>query len=487
MAKATSAAPEARKRHSRLPDVEPLPPMSPPERIARGIAARGRVPLARHGGWRPSQDRPDPLAILARQAAARDASLVPLRYGRMAASPFAFFRGAAGIMASDLSTTPVTGLRAQLCGDAHLANFGIFDTPERSHLFDINDFDETLPGPWEWDVKRLAASIEVAGRDLGFASAERRAAVLASVAAYRGRMQEFSEMGNLEVWHSRIGAADLLARMAEEHDERLSKKVERDVRKGMQRNHLTAFGKLIEREDGELRFASRPPLLVPVEELLDDAGRRRYVEVIRTFLTQYRDSLPAAHRALLDGYRYVHLARKVVGVGSVGTRAMVVLMVGRDEGDPLLLQLKEAKRSVLEPYVGLSSYPQKGQRVVEGQRLMQAASDPLLGWYRLRALDGKRHDFYVRQMWDGKASVDVTNLSSRGLARYGEVCALTLARAHARTGYRISIASYLGDDDEFDQAVAAFASTYADVTESDHARLVAEIQAGRIEVADQAV
>ena len=486
MAKERDAVAAAQTRRSRLPDVEPLPPMSPPERVARGIAARQRVPLARHGVWRSGSDRPDALAILARQAASRDAALVPLRYGRMAASPFAFFRGAAAIMASDLSMTPVTGLRAQLCGDAHLANFGIFDTPERSHLFDINDFDETLPGPWEWDVKRLAASIEVAGRDLGFAKAERRTAVLACVAAYRARMQEFSEMGNLEVWHSRIGAADLLARMAEEHDPGLSKKVERDVRKGMQRNHLTAFGKLIEREDGELRFASRPPLLVPIEELLDDAGRRRYVEVIRTFLTQYRDSLPPAHRALLDGYRYVHLARKVVGVGSVGTRAMVVLMVGRDEGDPLLLQLKEAKRSVLEPYVGLSAYAQKGQRVVEGQRLMQAASDPLLGWYRLRALDGKQHDFYVRQMWDGKASVDVTGLSSKGLARYGEVCALTLARAHARTGFRISIAAYLGDDDEFDVAVADFAAAYADVTEADHARLVAEIQAGRV-VADEPV
>jgi len=461
--------------------------MSPPERVARGIAARGRVPLARHGLWRPGPDRPDPLEILARQAATRDASLVPMRYGRMAASPFAFFRGAAAIMASDLSTTPVTGLRAQLCGDAHLANFGIFDTPERSHLFDINDFDETLPGPWEWDVKRLAASLEVAGRDLGFDEAARRAAVVACASAYRSRMQQFSEMGNLEVWHSRIGAADLLERIAEEHDPRLSKKVERDVRKGLQRNHLTAFGKLTEREDGELRFASRPPLLVPIEELLDDAGRRRYVEVIRTFLTQYRDSLPSAHRALLDGYRYVHLARKVVGVGSVGTRAMVVLMVGRDDGDPLLLQLKEAKRSVLEPYVGLSAFQQKGQRVVEGQRLMQAASDPLLGWYRLRALDGKRHDFYVRQMWDGKASVDVTNLSSRGLARYGEVCALTLARAHARTGYRISIAAYLGDDGEFDEAVADFATAYADVTERDHARLVSAIEAGQVEAADPAV
>jgi uncharacterized protein (DUF2252 family) len=469
----------------RLPDVEPLPPMSPPERVARGHAARDRVPLQKHGRWRPGPDRPDPLAILDRQAKTRDPALVPLRYRRMAASPFAFFRGAAAIMASDLSGTPVTGLRAQVCGDAHLANFGVFDTPERSHLFDINDFDETLPGPWEWDVKRLAASVEVAGRDLGFAAPERRSAVLACVAAYRTRMAQLAEMGNLEVWHSRIGAADLLARIAEEHDHGLSKKVERDVRKGLQRNHLTAFGKHITRQDGDLRFDSRPPLLVPVEDLLDDAGRLRYVEVIRTFLREYRASLPPAHRALLDGYRYVHLARKVVGVGSVGTRSMAVLLVGRDEGDPLLLQLKEAKRSVLEPYCGASVQAQNGQRVVEGQRLMQAASDPLLGWYRLRALDGKKHDFYVRQMWDGKASIDITNLSPTGLARYADVCALTLARAHARTGFRISIAAYLGDDDEFDTAVADFAHAYADVTESDHALLVDEIEAGRIQAADE--
>jgi uncharacterized protein (DUF2252 family) len=426
---------------------------------------------------------PDPIAILARQGQARDPLLVPLRYGRMAASPFAFFRGAAAIMASDLSTTPVTGLRAQLCGDAHLANFGVFDTPERSHLFDINDFDETLPGPWEWDVKRLAASVEVAGRDLGLQAGERRVAVLACVAAYRARLVELAEMGNLEVWHARLGADELLARVAAEHDARLSRTVERDVRKGLQRNHLTAFSKLIERHEGELRFASRPPLLVPIEDLLDHAGRRRYVEVIRAFLAEYRESLPPAHRALLDGYRYVHLARKVVGVGSVGTRSMVVLMVGRDEGDPLLLQLKEAKRSALEPYCGTSAFQQKGQRVVEGQRLMQAASDPLLGWYRLRALDGKKHDFYVRQLWDGKASVDITKLTPSGLARYAEVCALTLARAHARTGFRISIAAYLGDDDEFDTAVSDFAATYADVTAADHARLVAEIDAGRLEVA----
>ena len=467
----------------RLPDVEPLPPMSPRERVARGLAARDRVPLAAHSRWRPPVDRGDSVGVLQRQEAKRDPSLIPLRHGRMVASAFAFFRGGAAIMAGDLATTPVTGLRAQLCGDAHLANFGIFDTPERSHLFDINDFDETLPGPWEWDVKRLAASVEVAGRDLGFGPADRRAAVLATAAGYRTRMAEFAEMGNLEVWHARLDASDLLRHLVDERDGRVAKQAQKDVRAGLQRNHLRAFCKLVDRSGGEIRFASRAPILVPIEELLDERGRRRYVGVIRDFMQQYRASLSGPHRALIDGYRYVHLARKVVGVGSVGTRAMVVLMVGRDENDPLLLQLKEAKRSVLEPYCGVSPFSQKGQRVVEGQRLMQAASDPLLGWYRLRALDDKVHDFYVRQLWDGKASIDLTYLTPQGLARYAEVCAQTLARAHARSGFRISISAYLGDTDEFDQAIADFAAGYADVNEEDHGHLVDAITQGRLPVA----
>jgi uncharacterized protein (DUF2252 family) len=263
----------------------------------------------------------------------------------------------------------------------------------------------------------------------------------------------------------------------------MSKQLEKSARKGLQRNHLTAFSKLIEHTNGELRFASRPPLLVPIEELLTDRGRRRYVGVIRDFLEQYRASLNSSHRSLIDGYRFVHMARKVVGVGSVGTRALVVLMVGRDEGDPLLLQVKEAKRSVLEPYCGVSEYRQKGQRVVEGQRLMQAASDPLLGWYRLRALDNKMHDFYVRQMWDGKASIDLSYLTPTGLARYAEACGLTLARAHARTGFRISIAAYLGDTDEFDLALADFASRYAETNANDHAALVDAIESGKLPAA----
>ena len=457
--------------------------MSPAERVARGVAALSRVPLAAHAAWSPDPDRPDPVSIIARQSAKRDQDLVPLRHSRMAASAFAFFRGGAAIMASDLSMTPTTGLRAQLCGDAHLANFGMFDTPERAEVFDINDFDETLPGPWEWDVKRLVASVEIAGLDLGFSERDRRQAVVACARTYRTRMTEFAGMGNLEVWHARLGADEVLQSLHHEHDPKMSKKLEKSARKGLQRNHLTAFSKLIEHTNGELRFASRPPLLVPIEELLSDRGRRRYVGVIRDFLEQYRASLNSSHRALIDGYRYVHMARKVVGVGSVGTRALVVLMVGRDEADPLLLQVKEAKRSVLEPYCGVSEYRQKGQRVVQGQRLMQAASDPLLGWYRLRALDNKMHDFYVRQMWDGKASVDLSYLTPTGLARYAEACGLTLARAHARTGFRISIAAYLGDTDEFDLALADFAARYAATNESDHAALVDAIDSGRLRAA----
>jgi uncharacterized protein (DUF2252 family) len=468
---------------SRLPEVEPLPPMSPREREARGLAARERVPLDRHARWRPSPDRVDPIAVLEHQAARRDPALVPIRHHRMAASAFAFFRGAAGVMAHDLSETPVTGLRAQLCGDAHLVNFGIFDTPERSHVFDINDFDETLPGPWEWDVKRLAASVEVAARDLGLPAHDRRRAVTAAMRSYRTQMREFAEMGNLDVHYARLTADEVISHF-EQVARKGSRHVEHQVAKGLARGHLTAFEKLVTGTGCDLRFRSDPPLLVPAGELLDADARRRYVAVIREFLDQYRTSLSTDRRQLLDGYRFVEMARKVVGVGSVGTRAWVVLMMGRDEHDPLLLQLKEAKRSVLEPFAGRSVHRRKGQRVVEGQRSIQSASDPLLGWYRLRALDGRMHDFYVRQLWDGKASIDVSRLDADGLAAYAATCGWTLARAHARTGHRISIAAYLGDDDEFDESIAAFAATYADVTQDDHARLVAAIDDGRLPVTD---
>lgn len=471
----------------RTPEVEPLPPTSPREREARGLAARERVPRERHGRWRPPTDRIDPISLLERQAARRDPELVPIRHRRMAASPFAFFRGAASVMAHDLADSPVTGLRVQLCGDAHLVNFGVFDTPERSHVFDINDFDETLPGPWEWDVKRLAASIEIAARDLGLDRTDRRGAVVSASRAYREQMAAFAAMGNLEVHYARLEAHDVVARFKGVGVTGDQRHVRHDVRKGLSRGHLSAFEKLVTGSGADLRFRSKPPLLVPAGELLDVDARRRYVAVVREFLTQYRASLSTDRRQLLDGYRFVEMARKVVGVGSVGTRAWVVLMIGRDEHDPLMLQLKEAKRSVLEAFAGRSEYRRKGQRVVEGQRSIQSASDPLLGWYRLRALDGRFHDFYVRQLWDGKGSVDVGHLDADGLAVYAATCGWTLARAHARTGPRISIATYLGADDEFDEALADFAETYADLNEADHAELLAAIDSGRLPASDELI
>ncbi|MGZ4710297.1 MAG: DUF2252 domain-containing protein [Acidimicrobiales bacterium] len=463
-----------------LPNPEYLPRVSIGERRARGLDLQMQVPHERHAMWVPTSTRVDPIAVLERQGESRIEELLPIRYGRMAASAFAFFRGGAAIMAADLAGTPTGGVRAQLCGDAHLLNFGMFETPERSLVFGLNDFDETLPGPIEWDVKRLAASVEIAGRDLGFQPRERELAVLATVRAYREAMLAFAEQRNIEVWHARLQAEELRVRLAGMADRRTDHAVKKSIEKALRHDHLTAFDKLIECEDGDVRFTSNPPLLVPVEELLDADQRGRYVEVVTGFLQQYRESLSPHLRALVESYRFVHLARKVVGVGSVGTRAWVVLFEGRDARDPLLLQLKEAQRSVLEPYAGASVFPSQGRRVVEGQRFMQTASDSLLGWYRLNALDGRMHDFYVRQMWDGKASIDVTKLTAAGLRAYGDSCGWTLARGHARSGDRVAMAAFLGDDDAFDQAIAAFAATYANVNEADHACLIEAIDSGRI-------
>jgi uncharacterized protein (DUF2252 family) len=477
----TKAAHASRPEFHALPEAEYLPRITMQERVARGRALQHEVPHDRHASWQPLSTRPDPIGILERQALERIEELVPIRHGRMSSSAFAFFRGAAAVMASDLAGTATVGLNAQLCGDAHLMNFGIFETPERSLSFAVNDFDETLPGPFEWDVKRLAASMEVAGRDLGFTSAQRQSAVLATLRSYREAMHEFAGERELDLWYARLPAEKLRERLAAEADRGASKEVERQVRKALHRDHLAAFDRLVREVDGEIRFVSEPPLLVPVEELLDDEQRTRYVEVIRSFLTQYRESLPPHTRALLERYRFAHIARKVVGVGSVGTRAWAVLMVGRDGSDPMFLQLKEAQRSVLEPYTAPSVYESQGRRVVEGQRFMLAAGDHLLGWYRLKAWDGLEHDFYVRQLWDGKASIDIAHLSPAGFRAYGEACAWTLARGHARSGDRIAIASYLGEKDSFDRAVASFAETYAETNESDHERLMQAIDDGQMQ------
>jgi uncharacterized protein (DUF2252 family) len=463
-----------------LPDAEYLQKVTPTERTARGKALRKEVPHERHANWSVPKKRSDPVAILEKQSAERMPDLVPIRYGRMSTSAFAFFRGGAALMAADLAGTATSGLQAQLCGDAHLMNFGLFETPERSLIFGLNDFDETLPGPFEWDVKRLAASMEVAGRELGLSTAERSAAVLGTMRAYREGMTEFAAMRDLDVWYARLPATELQAKLKAGAGDKAGKEVERQVHKSLQRDHLRAFDRLLRDEGGEIRFVSEPPVLVPAEELLNDEQRQRYVEVIHSFLTQYRESLSPHIRALMERYRFLHIARKVVGVGSVGTRTWVVLFVGRDTDDPLLLQLKEAKRSVLEPYTVPTHCESQGRRVIEGQRFMQAASDPLLGWYHLRAFDGKVHDFYVRQLWDGKASFDIGRFSPEALRCYGEACGWTLARGHARSGDRIAIASYLGGDDTFDRAVAAFATAYARVTEDDHRRLIAAIHEGRV-------
>ena len=418
------------------------------------------------------------MATLERQAASRVPELVPIRYGRMAVSPFAFFRGAAAVMAADLATTPVSGLRVQACGDAHLSNFGAFAAPDRRLVFDLNDFDESLPGPWEWDLKRLGASFAIAGRENGFKRKERAAAVLSAGRSYREAMRAFAAQGNLEVWYTRL---DVEAVMGEiEAEPKLAKQVRRGVAKAQAKDSLRALERLSHVVDGELRIRAEPPLIVPAEDLMP-AGETRDLEAFMLeVLGSYRETLPADRQHLLDGYRFRHLARKVVGVGSVGTRAWVVLLTGAGDDDPLFLQAKEAEASVLEPYAGASRFKNHGRRVVEGQRLMQAASDIFLGWCPAVGLDGRNRDFYVRQLWDWKRSVEVERLTPHGLELYARMCGWTLARAHARSGDRIAIAAYLGSSDAFDRAITEFSEAYADQSERDHAALVAAIDSGRI-------
>ena len=406
--------------------------------------------------------------------------LLPIRYARMAASPFAFFRGSAAIMAGDLADTPRSGLTAQLCGDAHLSNFGGFAAPDRELVFDLNDFDETFPGPWEWDLKRLGASVEVATRDAGLGARDRRNAVIAAGRAYREAMREFAEMRNLDVWNTRLRGDEILARVRKGLGKKAAHKVERAMEHAERKNSLRALGKLTRSENGELRLISDPPLVVPVTELLPQADAAALVDGLTALTRDYAESLRPDLRAVVQSYRAVDIARKVVGVGSVGTRAWVVLMLGRDEDDPLFLQVKEAQRSVLQPHLGRSRYANQGRRVVEGQRLMQAAGDVLLGWIRTRGIDQDERDFYVRQLWDRKLSVAIESFGAAGFERYAELCGATLARAHARTGDRVAIAAYLGNSDSFDNALARFAESYADTNESDHRALVGAIRSGRV-------
>jgi uncharacterized protein (DUF2252 family) len=453
------------------------------ERAAAGKAARSAAPRSALAEWEPSSDRLDPVDTLEAQARSRVPELVPIRYGRMAVSPFTFFRGAAAVMAVDLATTPVSGLRAQMCGDAHLSNFGAFAAPDRRLVFDLNDFDETLPGPWEWDVKRLAASFAIAGRENGFKRKERRAAVLSAARTYRDAMRAFASLSNLEVWYARLDVESVLGQV-EAEDPDTAKRVRKGVAKARAKDNLRAFDRLTHVVDGELRIVSDPPLIVPAEDLMPEAETRDLRQTLLEILDAYRATLPSDRQHLLDGYRFRHIARKVVGVGSVGTRAWIVLLTGADDSDPLFLQAKEAEASVLEPYAGGSRFKNHGRRVVEGQRLMQAASDIFLGWCPATGFDGRERDFYVRQLWDWKRSAEVERLTPRGLEVYGRLCGWTLARAHARSGDRIEIAAYLGAGDAFDRAIAEFAELYADQSERDHSALVAAIDSGRLVAED---
>ena len=460
-------------------------PASPGARASAGRQARAQAPRAAHAEWQPAPGRTDPIRLLQRQARGRVPELLPVRYGRMRASPFAFYRGAAAIMAEDLAPTPASGLRVQLCGDAHLANFGTFSSPERTQVFDISDFDETLPGPWEWDVKRLAASVFVAGRERGFKRREIAAAVMQTAAAYRRSMRAFARDGNLAVWYERLGVDGISRLPADGFDVRRLRELERELQRLDLKTVHTELGKLTETVRGVTRFRSEPPDVEPLEQLVPESGRAAAEANVEALLHDYRASLSEDRRTLLDGYRYAGCARKVVGVGSVGLRVWVILLHGRDGADPLLLQAKEAGPSVLERRVTPAPATGHAERVVAGQRLMQASSDICLGWLRARGPDGgargRRRDYYVRQLADGKGSVAIEDLSPSALEAYGLLCGRTLARAHSRAGDRIAIAGYLGSGDAFDRAIARFAARYADQNEADHEALEAAIADGRVE------
>ena len=454
------------------------------ERVARGKAARGQVPRASHAAFDPPSDRPDPIALLEDQAKSRVPELVPIRWGRMLVSPFTFYRGAALPMASDLATTPVSGLAVQACGDAHLSNFGLFGSAERRLVFDVNDFDETLPGPWEWDVKRLAASLEVAARGNGFSGKQRREIVMAAVGQYRQAMRGFAGMTNLDVWYAHLDLDELRAQFDSQLQPRQRQAVDKGLAKARTRDSMQEVAKLTRMVDGRPRIISDPPLVVPLDELMTtDVDRATIESLLVGLIAKYRRTLETDRRYLLEQYQFVDMARKVVGVGSVGTRCWIVLMLGRDDSDPLFLQVKEAEASVLSRFVGASKYANQGQRVAAGQRLMQASSDIFLGWQHTEGdvtLDEQPRDFYVRQLRDWKFSLDIEAMVPAGMRMYGAVCGWTLARAHARSGDRIAIAAYLGNSDVFDRAISEFAAAYADQNERDFEALVEAVASGRI-------
>ncbi len=469
------------------PSSRALPHLSEEQSKAKGKQARAKVPRDSHAAFEPAPDRPDPVALLESQATTRVPELVPIRYGRMLVSPFTFYRGAALVMASDLSGTPRSGLNAQICGDAHLSNFGVFGSPERQLVFDCNDFDETLPGPWEWDVKRLAASIVVAARGLGFSKANRLEAIIRLGQRYREAMRILASMSNLEVWYSNVeiqGVVESLQRQAassgSKAEAHMAAAASKATSKAMTKDSMRALNKLTRVVDGQRVIVSDPPLVSTLDDLFPEGDVEQLESLFHEVIRKYRQSLPTDRKHLLEQYKFSQIARKVVGVGSVGTRCWIVLMHGPRDDDVLFLQAKEAEASVLERFTKKSQYTNHGARVVAGQRLMQASSDILLGWQRSVGADGVTRDYYVRQLQDWKGSINTDDAIPEGMKAYGELCAHTLARAHARSGDRIAIAAYLGNNASFDKALARFAESYADQNERDYEAFAAACKSGRL-------
>jgi uncharacterized protein (DUF2252 family) len=460
----------------------PVAHLSIAERIARGRAARDEVPRSGHAVFESLSTRPDPVELLERQAKTRVPELVPIRYGRMLVSPFTFYRGAAAIMASDLGATPRSGLTVQCCGDAHLSNFGVFASPERRLVFDVNDFDETLPGPWEWDVKRLAASMLIAARANDFRAKDQERIVLDTVGRYRTAMASFAGMTNLDVWYAHLDTKDALKEYGSQFNPKVVKQTKKTLAKARTKDSMTAFSKLTHVVDGQPRIVDQPPLIVPIEQLSPGEDRDELFGRLHELLRGYRETLEASRRVLLEQFDLTDLAGKVVGVGSVGTRAWIALLLGRDGQDPLFLQIKEAEASVLEESLGPSEFSNHGQRVVVGQRLMQATSDIFLGWLHVDAgSDGQASDYYARQLKDWKGSAEIEQMNRKAMATYGTLCGWTLARAHARSGDRIAIAAYLGKGDRFDRALVEFSKAYAEQNERDYQSLNAAVKSGRID------
>ena len=476
-AEGSTATDEASKRSSKASRVEHF---TVEERVARGKAVRADVPRSAQAEWEPSPDRVSPVRLLEEQAETRVPELVPIRYGRMLVSPFTFYRGAALLMAADLANTARTGLHTQLCGDAHLSNFGAFAAPDRRLVFSVNDFDETLPGPFEWDVKRLVASFAVAGRDRGFDDKQREGVNLAVGKGYREAMSGYAARGNLDLWYTRVNVEDLMAEVQRVATVKERKRAERNVAKTRTKDSLKAFAKLTEIVDGEPRIIGDPPTVTPIEDLFPADRAHEFEGVLHGIFRSYRRTLPGDRRKLLERYHFVHAARKVVGVGSVGTRAYIVLLLGRDGNDPLFLQFKEAEASVLERFLGKSEFANHGQRVVEGQRLTQAASDIMLGFVKVEGVDGVKRDFYIRQLWDEKGSALVELMEPTIMTFYARACGSELARAHARAGDAIAIASYLGTNDTFDRGLALFAESYANQNERDYNTLTKAVKDGTI-------